>query len=93
LGQRKVYHFGTHNNFFNVLSLNIYTPATFHVLSMGTPPPAIGYPAITRSAGIVPEDTEVPDRYLGTRSDTRVACYPVRVALFIRDITEHQLKI
>ena len=40
LGQWKVYRFGTHNNYSNVLSLNINTSATCRVLSMGTPVPA-----------------------------------------------------
>ena len=37
LWQWKVYRFGDHNNYSNVLSLNINTPATCRVLLMGTP--------------------------------------------------------
>jgi len=76
-----VYHFDAHNNYSNVLSLNINTPATCHVLSMVPLYPPLGCPGITHWAGVVPEGTRVPDGYPRTRSGTRVICYPVTAAL------------
>jgi len=62
-----VYRFGAHNIYSTILSSNINTPATCRVLSMGIPAyPPVGYPGITRWAGVVPKGTQVPDGYPGT---------------------------
>jgi len=70
-----VYSFGAHNNYSDILSLNINMPATCRVLSMGTPVPASAltcYYPVGRCSNW---------RSAGTWSGTRVACYLVTAAV------------
>jgi len=73
-----VYRFDARNIYSNVLSLNINTPATYHILSMGTPNPPVSYPGITPWAGVVREGTRVPYKL-----PDLVPCYLVTAALLI----------